>query len=70
MENLRKLSDFQYQYFQEMIPKKYQQIWMDGLVSGDYTLKLCGAGGGGFMLGFTEDFERVNLQEIETLYND
>jgi len=60
-ENLRKLSDFQYEHFQEMIPEKYRQIWMDGLTSGNYTLKLCGAGGGGFILGFTEDFKHVDL---------
>jgi len=69
-DNLRKLSKFQYQYFQEMIPKNYHQIWADGLASGDYTLKLCGAGGGGFMLGFTEDFESVNLEEIEIVFNE
>jgi len=68
-DNLRKLSHFQYQYFQEMIPKNYRQIWADGLASGAYTLKLCGAGGGGFILGFTEDFEQVNLKEIETVFN-
>lgn len=66
--NLRKLSHFQYQYFQEMIPKNYRQIWATGLESGDYILKLCGAGGGGFMLGFTEDFEQVNLEETEIVY--
>ncbi len=69
-DNLRKLSEFQYQYLQEMIPEKFRQIWADGLDSGDYMLKLCGAGGGGFMLGFTEDFERVDLHEIEIVYNE
>ncbi len=67
-DNLRKLSEFQYQYFQEMIPKNYHKIWMDGLASGNYILKLCGAGGGGFMLGFTQDFEQLNFEEIEIVY--
>ncbi len=67
-DNLRKLSDFQYQYLQEMIPENYRQIWADGLSSGAYALKLCGAGGGGFMLGFAEDFDTVDLGEIEIVY--
>ena len=67
-ENLRKLSNFQYQYFQEMIPKNYRQIWADGLASEAYTLKLCGAGGGGFILGFTEDFEQFDLPEIKRFF--
>lgn len=67
-DNLRKLSDFQYKYLQEMIPEKFRKIWKDGLTSDDYLLKLCGAGGGGFMLGFTEDFERVNLDDTEIVY--
>lgn len=67
-DNIQKLSTFQYQHLQEMIPENYRQIWSDGLDSGDYTLKLCGAGGGGFMLGFTEDFERVSLPDIEVVF--
>jgi len=70
IQNLQKLSEFQYQYFQEMIPENFRKIWSQGLTSGDYTLKLCGAGGGGFMLGFTEDFEQVNLQDIEIVFNE
>jgi mevalonate kinase len=29
-------------------------LWSKGLESGDYILKLCGAGGGGFVLGFSD----------------
>ncbi len=68
-DNLQKLSEFQYQYLQEMIPEKFREIWAHGLASGDYLLKLCGAGGGGFMLGFTADFEQVNLPDIEIVFN-
>ena len=67
-ENFRKISDFQYRYFQEMIPNNTRQIWSNGLASGDYLLKLCGAGGGGFMLGFTENLEQLNSQDIEIIY--
>ncbi len=47
------ISKFQWEYFQEMIPIQFKQIWEKGLDSGEYVLKLCGAGGGGFILGFS-----------------
>ncbi len=30
-----------------------------GIDTGAYYLKLCGLGGGGFLPGFTEDFEKA-----------
>jgi len=45
------ISKFQYQYFREMIPDSIQELWLKGLNSNDYLLKLCGAGGGGYLLG-------------------
>lgn len=56
MESVHKISFFQYKYFLEMIPEAFQQMWLNGLSSSTYKLKLCGAGGGGFILGFTQDF--------------
>ena len=38
-----------------MIPKVYRELWKEGIES-MYYLKLCGSGGG-FILGFTENFE-------------
>jgi len=55
-ENIQLLSAFQYEHFQPMIPEAFRKIWRDGLDSNTYTLKLCGAGGGGFILGFTTDY--------------
>ena len=57
--NLSDLSHFQYKNFQPMIPSLYRPLWKYGLQTDDYYLKLCGAGGGGFILGFTEDFDKV-----------
>jgi mevalonate kinase len=54
--NLNNLSRFQYENFQPMIPKGFEVIWKNGLDSGKYNLKLCGSGGGGFLLGITEDY--------------
>ncbi len=50
-EQWHEISFFQYKYFSEMIPEAFRQIWLDGLGGDDYKLKLCGAGGGGFILG-------------------
>jgi mevalonate kinase len=57
--NLKLLSQFQSTHFQPMIPANYRDVWDAGNQSGDYHLKLCGSGGGGFILGFTRDFERA-----------
>jgi mevalonate kinase len=32
-------------------------LWETGLETGDFCLKICGAGGGGFLLGFAKDWE-------------
>ncbi|MCB0593817.1 MAG: mevalonate kinase [Lewinellaceae bacterium] len=53
------ISAFQYRYFQEMIPSSFRGIWKSGLDSGAFYLKLCGAGGGGFLLGYCEDEEKA-----------
>ena len=51
------ISRFQYDNMQEMIPKLFQPLWKQGLSSDDFSLKLCGAGGGGFILGLTKELE-------------
>lgn len=55
-KNLNLLSKFQFEYLPPMIPKGFATIWEKSLQSNIFTLKLCGAGGGGFLLGFTEDW--------------
>ena len=57
--SLKQLSEFQLEYFQEMIPNECVQHWEKGLSDDSYYLKLCGAGGGGFVLGFTNEFNKV-----------
>jgi mevalonate kinase len=42
-----------------MIPSDFQQMWQDGIDSNAYYLKLCGSGGGGFILGFTKDLDKA-----------
>lgn len=40
-----------------MIPENFMPAWQWGLDSGIFQLKLCGSGGGGFLLGFTTDYQ-------------
>jgi mevalonate kinase len=56
------ISSLQIEHFAEMIPGSCQKIWAEGLESRAYALKLCGAGGGGFILGYTRDFEAAKEQ--------
>ncbi len=57
---LKDLSQFQLTHLTEMILPDYQLIWKDGIESEDYHLKLCGAGGGGFLLGFAKDEKTID----------
>lgn len=59
LSNFKELSQFQYEHLSPMIPKLYRELWTAGLQSEDYLLKLCGAGGGGFLMGITPDFKKV-----------
>lgn len=59
-KNLQLLSQFQFQNLPPMIPKGYKNIWEESLYHQIFTFKLCGAGGGGFLLGFTRNWEETN----------
>ena len=56
LKNIKFLSEWTYKHFRPMIPQSVVKIWREGLDSNIYSLKLCGSGGGGYILGFTEDF--------------
>ena len=58
------ISKFQWEYFPEMIPTQMRGFWTQGLESGDYVLKLCGAGGGGFILGYSEKLSHLEKIQI------
>ena len=57
--NIKSLSALVLKNFEPMIPNSFHQLWQKGIDTNDYYLKLCGSGGGGFILGFTEDFEKA-----------
>ncbi|MFW5780936.1 MAG: mevalonate kinase [Bacteroidota bacterium] len=56
-KSLTRLSGLELSLFREMIPEEWHEIWYNSLLNDDFRIKLCGAGGGGFLLGFTENFE-------------
>jgi mevalonate kinase len=50
----KQISIFQWDNMQEFIPHDVKKIWEKGLSHDSYYLKLCGAGGGGFFLGYSK----------------
>jgi mevalonate kinase len=57
--NLKQLSHVVLDHFKPMIPKEFHKLWKLGIETNDYYLKLCGSGGGGYILGFTQDLEQA-----------
>ncbi|MBP6424828.1 MAG: mevalonate kinase [Flavobacterium sp.] len=70
--NTKKLSKVVLSHFKPMIPEEFHAIWQKGIDTNDYYLKLCGSGGGGYILGFTEDLERAKTSlkdyKLEVVY--
>ncbi len=70
--NVKDLSKVVLKHFKPMIPSTFHQIWKKGIETNDYYLKLCGSGGGGYILGFTEDYDKAKevLQDykLELVY--
>ena len=69
----KKLSHLVLNNFKPMIPEKFHALWKKGLETNDYYLKLCGSGGGGYILGFTKDIEKTKVAlkdfQLEVVYN-
>ncbi len=58
-KNLKNLSVWAYEHFKPMIPQNIYNAWKKGLDTNAYYLKLCGSGGGGYILGFTKDYKKA-----------
>lgn len=71
--NTKQLSKVVLSHFKPMIPKQFHELWKKGIETNDYYLKLCGSGGGGYILGFTEDIDRAQKSlldyKLEVVYN-
>ncbi len=59
---MSKMSQLQFEYLPGLIPDFLKAAWQMGLDSDLYKMKICGAGGGGFMIGMTRDLERVRSE--------
>lgn len=59
---MSKISRIQFSHFKEMILTQHLDLWETGLNNDLFKLKICGAGGGGFMLGITRDFDQVKSE--------
>src|SRR5690606_1802194 len=57
--NTKQLSKIALNHFKPMIPEKFHNVWQQGIDTNDYYLKLCGSGGGGYILGFAPDYEKA-----------
>ena len=57
--NVKSLSKIVLKNFKPMIPAAFHKVWEKGIATNDYYLKLCGSGGGGYILGFTEDYAKA-----------
>ncbi len=72
-KNIKQLSNVVLDNFKPMIPKEFHTLWKNGIETNAYYLKLCGSGGGGYMLGFTKDIakakEVLKNYKLEVVYN-
>ena len=71
--NTKQLSKVVLNNFKPMIPLQFHELWKNGLETNDYYLKLCGSGGGGYILGFTQDIKKAQQSlkdyKLEVVYN-
>jgi len=71
--NTKQLSKVVLNNFKPMIPKQFHELWKNGIDTNDYYLKLCGSGGGGYILGFTQDIDKAQQllkdYKLEVVYN-
>jgi mevalonate kinase len=72
-KNTKQLSKVVLNHFKPMIPQQFHELWKKGIETNEYYLKLCGSGGGGYILGFTEDFDTAKQAlkdyKLEVVYN-
>ena len=72
-KNTKQLSKVVLNHFKPMIPQQFHELWKKGIETNEYYLKLCGSGGGGYILGFTEDINAAKQSlkdyKLEVVYN-
>jgi len=72
-KNTKRLSKVVLNHFKPMIPKQFHELWKKGIETNAYYLKLCGSGGGGYILGFAQDIDiakqSLAAYKLEVVYN-
>ncbi len=74
--HITRLSHFQLKNLSHLIPVNLIPSWIHGIETGLFAMKLCGSGGGGFLLCFTlrhddaiDYFKSMNLRVVDVLQN-
>lgn len=66
--SFKALSAFQLAHMSEMILPEHRDLWQQGLECDDYYFKLCGAGGGGYYLLYSETkMDELNDYQLESI---
>jgi len=59
---LHVISEMQFETFKDMLPEPIEHIWSEANQHPDIRIKLCGAGGGGYFLGFARP--GINVEQM------
>lgn len=72
IQSFAELSKLQLAIFSDIIPRNIQKLWLDGVESEQFYMKLCGAGNGGFFLIFNpyDIMKSDNLISLNESLND
>ena len=72
-KSTKELSQVVFENFKPMIPKEFHNLWKKGIDNESYFLKLCGSGGGGYILGFAPDIQEAKKDlegyNLEVVYH-
>lgn len=59
--HLSRLSKLQIELLDHTIPEETKEYFLTDINKDSFQVKLCGAGGGGYLLGFSSDIDKTNL---------
>jgi len=61
---MKSLSASTLNLFNRMIPESFKNLWLFCLDSKDVALKLCGSGGGGYIMGYSIDLKKTKKELV------
>ena len=64
LSEMKSLSASTLNLFNRMIPKSFKNLWLFCLDSKDIALKLCGSGGGGYIIGYSIDLKKTKKELV------